>query len=359
MPYGNFGNLVMSRRAQRKSNDAASERLPRYNHYVPKFILNNFAIGGKICVFDKHLLKEFKLPPYRAMGEKDFTNVKYGDEILSFESKFTHIENFAAPVIKKILEQKSLNALDPMEAAALHVFVLVQHSRSKRRRLDHDIITEEIKKRWPDAPVNPWQDHITDSELTKFLTLDFAFSDLEEMAGYFIRKHSYLMLRDCKDEIYTSDNPLVMHNQKQYGPYGNIGIAVPHIEIYYPLSPDIVLAYMCPLTLKEIETEQQTFDQKIASFFGKKFLSPMGVSQKDSADMAKARIEIERSRQYYAMIKNERLVPMNPENVLYINSLQVASSYRYLAARKSEFGFARKALSERPHWKEGRKLQVA
>src|SRR5207247_1512339 len=137
-----------------------------------------------------------------------------------------------------------------------------------------------------DAPVNPWEYRITDSELTKFATLDFAFSNLEEMTGYFMRKHSYLMLRDCREEIYTSDNPMVMHNQKQYGPYGNIGFAVPHIEIYYPLSPDIVLAYMCPLTMKEIEAEQQKFDEGMASFFGKKFLSPLGLSQKDSADLA-------------------------------------------------------------------------
>jgi hypothetical protein len=351
--------LTMSRTKHTEGVGATSDKLPRYNHYVPKFILNNFSRNGKICIFDKHLLKEFKLPPYRAMGEKDFTNVKFDDVTVSFENRFTHLENIAAPIIEKILKQKSLSSLDPMEVAALHMFVLIQYNRSKRRRLDYDLITEEIKKRWPDAPVNPWQDRITDSELTKFSTLNFTFSNLEEMTGHFVYKHSYLMLRDCRDEIYTSDNPLVMHNQKQYGPYGNIGIGVPHIEIYYPLSPDIILAYMCRMTMKEIETEQQKSEAEVSAFFGKKFLSPSGLSQKDTADLAEARLEIQRSKKYYSMIKNERLVPMSAENVLYVNSLQVASSYRYLAARKAEFQFARRALSEKPHWKDGLQLNVA
>src|ERR1700726_2742513 len=67
----------------------ADEKLPRYNHYVPRFILDNFALNGQLSIFDKHTLKRFRLPPYRAMGEKDFNNVRVGADILSFENKFT------------------------------------------------------------------------------------------------------------------------------------------------------------------------------------------------------------------------------------------------------------------------------
>lgn len=59
------------------------------------------------------------------------------------------------------------------------------------------------------------------------------------------------------------------------------------------------------------------------------------------------------------MIKNERLVPMSSENLLFLNSLQVLSSFRYLACRTNDFAFAVRALSERPHWKEGVGIQVA
>jgi Protein of unknown function (DUF4238) len=126
---------------------AADEKLPRYNHYVPRFILDNFALNGQLSIFDKHTLKRFRLPPYRAMGEKDFNK--------------------------------------------------------------------------------------------------------------------------------------------------------------------------------------------------------------------KARAEIQRAKNYYAMIKKERVTPIISENLLFLNSLQVRSSCRYLACRTDDFSFAVKSLSERPHWKEGAGIEVA
>jgi hypothetical protein len=34
------------------------------------------------------------------------------------------------------------------------------------------------------------------------------------------------------------------------------------------------------------------------------------------------------------------------------------NSFRYLACRKNDFHFATKALSERPHWKEGLGIKI-
>jgi Protein of unknown function (DUF4238) len=83
----------MSKRYVRMNNSGASDQMPRFNHYVPKFILNNFASAGTICVFDKHTQREFKLPSSRAMGEKDFNNVAFNDAVVvSFEDRFTFIE---------------------------------------------------------------------------------------------------------------------------------------------------------------------------------------------------------------------------------------------------------------------------
>jgi len=264
----------------------------------------------------------------------------------------------AAPVIKKLIECRSLQTIDAMETATLHAFVVAQLLRSKRRVLDHAVLADEIKRRWPEAETNPWRDEITDNELAKFSSLDFTFSNLEEFSNHLAAKHCYLMIRDCRDEIYISDTPLVMHNQKQFGPYGNIGIGVPHIEIYYPLSPDIVLAYMCRLTMKEIESKQDEQEKALSTFSAKKLLTT-GLTPEEAQLLAADRAEIKRAKTYYSMMKNDRLAPLSPDNVLFLNSLQVSSSYRYIAARKPEFQFVRKALKERPHWKEGLKLQVS
>jgi hypothetical protein len=342
-----------------KIDSATHEKLPRFNHYVSKFILDNFAEDGMLSVLDKHTLKQFKLPPYRAMGETDFTNVRIDNEVLSFENKFTYIEDRAAPVIAKIVQQRSLAFLDQMNEAILHTFVVLQLLRSKRRRLDQATMNEEIRKRWPEADLNPLKENMADGEFEKFSTLNMAFSNLPEMTSNLVSKHSYLMIKSCPGELYISDNPMVMHNSKQYGPYGNIGLAVPRIEIYYPLSHELVLAYMCPLTMKETEEKHRASDSKVNSLFSRKFLSPRGLSMADRSKIEGYRAEIQRAKNYYAMIKNERMVPINPENLLFLNSLQVSSSFRYLACRTHDFAFALKALSERPHWKEGVGIQVA
>ena len=90
-----------------------NQKLPRYNHYVPRFILDNFANSGMLSILDKRTLKQFKLAPYRAMGEKDFNNVRIGAHILSFEEKFSYLEELAAPVISRVLKQTSLTEVDP------------------------------------------------------------------------------------------------------------------------------------------------------------------------------------------------------------------------------------------------------
>jgi hypothetical protein len=334
------------------------EKLPRYNHYVPRFILENFADKGQLSIFDKHTLKQFKLPPYRAMGERDFTNVQIGDEILSFENKFTYLEDQAAPIITRIIQQRSLASLNPMDQAILHMFVVIQLLRSKRRRLDQAVVSAEIKKRWPEADLNPLKENMTDEEFEKLFTLNMTFSKLDELTSALVSKHSYLMIKSCPGELFISDNPMVMHNSKQYGPYGNIGLAVPHIEIYYPLSHEIVLAYMCPLTMKETEEKHANADSEVNSLFSRKFMSPTGLSSADKAEIEGYRTEIQRAKTHYAMIKNERMVPLNAENLLFLNSLQILNSFRYLACHTSDFQFAVKALSERPHWEKGIGIKV-
>jgi hypothetical protein len=343
-----------------KDNTAgAREKLPRYNHYVPKFILDNFTSNEQLSILDKHTLKQFKLPPYRAMGEKDFNNVRIGDGILSFESKFTYIEDRAAPVISEVVQRRSLASLTPMDEAILHMFVVAQLLRSKRRRLDHAAMTAEVKRRWPEADLNPLKDEMVDEEFDKYFALNFTFSKLNELTLPLLSKHSFLMIKDCDGDLYISDNPMVMHNDKQYGPYGNIGLAVPHIQIYYPLSHEVVLAYMCPLAMKEIEEKLKEADKEVSSQFSRAFMSPMGLRPSERLALERARTEIQRAKSYYAMIKKERVAPITSENLLFLNSLQTLSSYRYIACRTDDFAFAIRALSERPHWREGVGIKVS
>ncbi len=52
--------------------------------------------------------------------------------------------------------------------------------------------------------------------------------------------------------IHISDNPVAMHNAKDFGPLGNLGLAVEGIEVYLPLSASRCLAMYCPIIMKEV-----------------------------------------------------------------------------------------------------------
>lgn len=335
------------------------EAMPRYNHYVPEFVLNYFATRGSICVFDKHTSRDFKLPTKRAMCERDFNNVYLEDVVVSFENRFTYIENLAAPIIAAIVQRKTLDDLSQMDIATLNMFMALQLLRSKSRRLDQVAITNEFRRRWPDVKINPDPEKITDPEFEKLSALKITFNLLDPLTKHLVLKHMFLMVRNCQENLYISDEPLVLHNQRTFGPYGNIGLAVPGIEIYYPLSPDLVLVYFCPSLLKQIEDTQTKAESHASNFFATKMLSRLGMSEIDASVLSEMRAEIKRSKDYYSLLRQQRVVPMDTQNVLYLNSLQMISSYRFIAAKDSEFSFARRALSERPHWKEGRRVKVS
>jgi Protein of unknown function (DUF4238) len=168
-------------------------------------------------------------------------------------------------------------------------------------------------------------------------------------------------IRFCRLKYFSdrlSDAPVVMHNPRTFGPYGNIGIAVPGIEIYFPLSPDVVLAYFCPSSLKYIEDEQAHAEKKVSTLFSSRVLSSQGISQFEIHYIDQMRAEIKRSKDYYRLMKQHRVVPMDSQNILFLNSLQVRGSYRFLAAARPNFLFAKRALAERPHWKEGMRVKV-
>jgi hypothetical protein len=322
--------------------------LPRFNHSVPAFILHRFAINGKVWIFDKHTKKSFPTSPRRAMGERDFHNVYIDDVVVSFEEKFTRIENLAAPIIAEIIKRKTLDHLSPMDAATLNVFVVLQLMRSKARRIDQKAIVDEIRRRWPEAQINPYPERIDDSEFDKLSTLRIAFDNLESLTKPLVLKHMFLMVRDCQDELYISDNPVVMHNSRTFGPYGNIGLAVPGIEIYYPLSPNLVLAYFCPSLMKQTEERQAQAEKDITDFFAKQLLSSSGISQSDIAHLQQMRAEVRRSKNYYHLVKVFRFAPMDSQNILFLNSLQMRASYRFVAARRPDFSFAKRRSQSVP-----------
>ena len=71
--------------------------------------------------------------------------------------------------------------------------------------------------------------------------------DAPEQFGHHFMSKSWVLLRTSKKRPYLcGDHPLILQNMTDMGPYGNLGLAVTGIEIYFPLSKVRALAMWCP-----------------------------------------------------------------------------------------------------------------
>jgi hypothetical protein len=83
-------------------------------HYVPQFILRNFACNEKktqIWVFSKKTSKIFQTNIRNVASEKDFYDIPIDGKEFSFDPTLTQLETYAAPIIKKIVKEENLEIL--------------------------------------------------------------------------------------------------------------------------------------------------------------------------------------------------------------------------------------------------------
>lgn len=310
-------------------------------------------------MFDKQTGRAFVSNPRNIMSETDFNVVglKSGF-LLDFEARFTYIENIAKPVFDKIVAHRDVSILAPDEIAAVCAFIIVQMLRSKSFRENMLELPREIKRRFPEAKLNDLPDEFEDLEYEKFSALRFATENISELASHLISKRMIIFHKNCEGNIYISDNPLVMHNDQDLGPYGNIGLAVPGIQIFHPLSPDLILGFLCPSLLSEMhqrrdDTFRSANQARLALLRnGAPDLATAMARLNDLLETAKA------SSERFEMIFDKQYAPISPENLLFFNSLQIQYGYRFIAAKTGDFSFMKKALRERPHWKKGLQFQI-
>src|SRR5947209_4153151 len=108
--------------------------MSKRHHYVPEFLLRNFAIDDKIWLFDKHTSKPFRTHIKNVFVEGYFNTVLAEGFTLEAEQIFGRAEDAAAPVLQRIIEEKSVVHLTEDERAAITVFVTIQHLRTKQAR---------------------------------------------------------------------------------------------------------------------------------------------------------------------------------------------------------------------------------
>ena len=317
------------------------------HHYVPQFILKQFTNGKKpqLWVFDKKTGNKFKTNVKNIASETKFYDFAINDVELTIEPSLAEIEAKAASLIKKIVKQNEISHLTENDKIFISHFLALQFTRTKEHRLRFKDLSEKMAEK-----INLWEmdsnvidecKELTENEIKRHGILSVAESP--KFAAHFYNKSWLLFQTSNKNPFYISDNPIALQNKKDFGLYGNIGLAVQGIEIYFPLSKSLTLAFFCPSIEEEL---RETFDKY-------KILlreNPMLISQnfKDPQIFEET----------MAGFLHNKTVNFTNDNVINHNSLQVKYASRFVFSSTDDFSLAEEMIRKHPHIKEGPKMTL-
>lgn len=328
-------------------------------HYVPQLLLKRFAFKGKgkvpqVHVFDKKKEDSFQTGIDNILSESNFYDVFD----FSAEPILADLESRIEPIFKKIIEQKNLQILTSEEKHWMAVFVVAQHLRVKGFRLRQkdfeDAFVEKLGREMTDELRESFQ--MNDEQMKEF-SMQFFAENLSSISDMLLLKDWYLLETDNENPFWVADNPVVLHNDNDLRPYGNIGFMVPGIQIYMPLSPTLTLGIWCKTIRDEIRENLTQARHNLNQTTAANVLAvrPSVVLSDEDRIMLEGRV------QYMDGIMSslDTGVPQkcNDQNMMFYNSLQFKWADQYIISKVDQFAFAQRMLKERPSMKTGVKFQ--
>jgi len=90
--------------------------------------------------------------------------------------------------------------------------------------------------------------------LSKFFQIRMLLNAVPKFATILSKKKWVIRENNTQTLLWTSDNPIALHNDYDLEDFGNMGIASPGIEIHFPLTPNLILLSYDP-TVTGITTD--------------------------------------------------------------------------------------------------------
>nr|QHV89633.1 hypothetical protein PGJFMKIC_00067 [Escherichia coli] len=223
-------------------------------HTVPRFLLKHFSTPGKgkrqrLYAFDKAAGRAYATTPDDATVRNTFYNLDNHPDRLSLEPLLGIYEHHAAPVIAALLAHRDIRRLTDDERYRLAVFVAVQRARTfgELERISGmiSVLTDKMEAIGSTKEQAMETLGLSSGGDTKDIFLRQLVQQVSHI-DLLLKKDWYLLETRPERPFYVSDNPVVLKNSNDFGPYGNLGLAVRGIQIYLPLSSTLMLAMYCP-----------------------------------------------------------------------------------------------------------------
>jgi hypothetical protein len=204
---------------------------------------------------------------------------------------------------------------------------------------------------------NDWQPATEDSLKRDHLTS--IRHSLLEFAQIIVEKDFLLAEAGPGRSFYLGDNPIGLANDNNYGPYGNIGLGVPGIQMYLPLTADLMLCAWCPSILGEIRDRLAANKTESRG----EALRRLMAGELTPAQMKVAMEKIEALEAPHeallAAVAEGRPITSSSDNMDYYHSIQTRSAVRYLVCQQADFELARRFNHENPKFRRGHRMRNA
>lgn len=293
---------------------------PRKHHYNPRSILRRFSVddrGTQIHVFDKIAGCSFVNSIEDAGAERDFNTVEADGSTISFEPLFDNIDGQLAHLVDRLVVEQTVACLYADDRRTLARVVAMQLLRTKMPRTSMQSLMEELRQQveawgWnPDELANgavPTDQDARRAALEMLLRPDGLAASIEA-------KRTFLIRATPEQPLWTSDNPVAL--QQTY-PYGDLGVSAPGIEIYFPISRDLALAFYCP----SIELQM-----------------------KRALSLRLPRLDVDKFTEIYRGLQT---VFFGSDTTRFLNELQVLRSSQFLYSPRNNFELARRVIERAP-----------
>lgn len=220
------------------------------------------------------------------------------------EEFLEQIESEASTVYRKIENDKSLEGLTDEDRAMFALYIALQDLRTREQRNAQKTRMQQFGERLANEPLS--------TELESALSiLDDKEESARDIQTELMKQHGIkaatiigefqwtLLVNNTEVPIWTSDDPVCRHNPINQTPHGRLGLLSKGINLYFPLSPRLLLLLSDPTS------------------YG--FVGPC-----------------------------HRLT--DPMTVVFHNDLQVVQSNRHLFSNKNDFSQAQRRLEENPEF---------
>lgn len=210
------------------------------HHFVPQFYLRNFSNDGKsIAMFNFNSGKIIQSASIADQCAKnDFYLYKEREKALGL------VEDALAPIIKSIIEDGFFPKRFSEEHILLLQFICLQLGRTEAIASENQKFVDKFLKEF--TKDDPKLKHIDMSlfkiELTDPTELSLTMS-LNSYPLLFDMGIKYIIANSQKSKFITSDQPVVLFNQYSSSRKSvkNLGFALKGLQIFFPISPDILI----------------------------------------------------------------------------------------------------------------------